>query len=104
MARCNCAWPGDEVNVISIDDYLQLPANGLLTNETMHRRAAGIGRQGMVRAMLRGIRYTLDNPDEAFEISLKYRARSRAGTRDQSRDLRRLPAISGRRRRAATSA
>jgi len=27
--------------------------------------------EGMVRAMLRGVRFTLDNPDEAFEISLK---------------------------------
>ncbi|NOX61279.1 MAG: ABC transporter substrate-binding protein [Chloroflexi bacterium] len=62
---------GQEVNIIVIDDYLKLPANGLVTNQqtiTENRELV----QGMVRAFLRGLRYTLDNPDEAFEISLKF--------------------------------
>ncbi|RME82275.1 MAG: myristoyl transferase [Caldilineae bacterium] len=62
---------GDEVNVIAVDDYLQLPSNGLVTNETVLRENPELV-QGMVRAMLRGIRYTLDHPDEAFDISLKH--------------------------------
>ncbi len=62
---------GDEVNTIAIDDYIQMPANGLLTNDkTLTEQPELV--EAMVRAMLRGIRYTLDNPDDAFEISLKY--------------------------------
>ncbi|MCP4197821.1 MAG: ABC transporter substrate-binding protein [Proteobacteria bacterium] len=62
---------GDEVNTIVIDDYIQMPANGLLTNEkTLTEQPELV--EAMVRAMLRGIRYTLDNPDDAFEVSLKY--------------------------------
>ncbi|MCO6449198.1 MAG: ABC transporter substrate-binding protein [Caldilineales bacterium] len=62
---------GDTVNIISVDDYLQLPANGLFTNETVIAENPELV-EGMVRALLRGIRFTLDNPDEAFEISLKF--------------------------------
>ncbi|HEY52133.1 MAG TPA: ABC transporter substrate-binding protein [Caldilineae bacterium] len=61
---------GEEVDVIVIDDYIKLPANGLVTNETVIAEQPQLVA-GMVRAMLRGIRFTLDNPDEAFEISLQ---------------------------------
>ena len=62
---------GDEINVISVDDYFHLPANGLFTNETTIAQQPELV-QGVVRAMLRGIRYTLDHPDEAYDISLKF--------------------------------
>lgn len=62
---------GEDINVIYVDDYIQLPANGLVTNETTIAEHPELV-EAMVRAMLRGIRYTLDHPDEAFEISLKY--------------------------------
>ena len=58
-------------NVILIDDYMHLPANGMITNEriiTEHPERV----EGMVRAMLRGVSYTLENPDDAFKISLDY--------------------------------
>ena len=62
---------GQEVNIIAVDDYIKLPANGLVTNQqTIEENPALV--QGMVRAFLRGLRYTLDNPDEAFAISLKF--------------------------------
>ncbi len=62
---------GTDVDVIVIDDYIKMPANGLITNETMVAEQPALV-ESMVRAMLRGIQFTLDNPDEAFEISLKY--------------------------------
>ena len=61
---------GEDVDVIVVDDYIKLPANGLVTNETVMAEQPQLV-EGMVRAILRGIRFTLDNPDEAFEISLK---------------------------------
>ena len=61
---------GEEVDVIVVDDYIKLPANGLVTNETVIAEQPALV-ESMVRAMLRGIRFTLDNPDEAFEISLQ---------------------------------
>ncbi len=62
---------GEDVDVIVIDDYIKMPANGLITNETMVAEQPALV-ESMVRAMLRGIQFTLDNPDEAFEISLKF--------------------------------
>jgi len=62
---------GIPTNVILIDDYMHLPANGLITNERIiadHPERV----ESMVRAMLRGVSYTLENPDDAFEISLDY--------------------------------
>lgn len=61
---------GRDVNVISVADYSTLPANGLVTNDkTIEERPELV--QKMVNAMLRGMRYTLDHPDEAFAISLE---------------------------------
>ncbi len=58
-------------SVIVVDDYMHLPANGLVTSEDVI--ASDPDRvQGMVRAMLRGVAYTLAHPDKAFEISLKF--------------------------------
>ncbi len=62
---------GIPTNVIVIDDYMHLPSNGLITNDaTIQAHPQRV--EGMVRGMLRGIAYTLEHPDEAFEISLKY--------------------------------
>lgn len=62
---------GEDVDVIVIDDYIKMPANGLVTNETMVAEQPALV-ESMARTMLRGIQFTLDHPDEAFEISLKY--------------------------------
>lgn len=62
---------GQEVDIILVADYADLVSNGLFTNEeTIERRPELV--QGMVRAALRGLAYTLEHPDEAFEIALKY--------------------------------
>jgi NitT/TauT family transport system substrate-binding protein len=62
---------GQAVDVIYVSDYANLVSNGLITNEkTLQARADLV--QGMVRAALRGLAYTLDHPDEAFDISLQH--------------------------------
>ena len=58
-------------DVILVDEYMHLPANGLVTSDeviTSHPDRV----TGMVRAMLLGVSDTLAHPDEAFSISLKY--------------------------------
>lgn len=62
---------GQAVDVIYVADYANLVSNGLITNETSIRERPELV-QGMVRAALRGLAYTLDHPDEAFDISLKH--------------------------------
>ncbi len=61
---------GQEVHVIPVSDYIDLPSNGLITNEQTIANSPELV-QKMVNAVLKAIRYTLDNPDEAFAISLR---------------------------------
>lgn len=62
---------GKTVGIIDVSDYIDLVANGIITNEkTIAERPALVA--GVVRAVLRGLRFTLDNPSEAFDITLKY--------------------------------
>lgn len=65
------AQAGIETVQIKLDDYLTIPANGLVTNEITQLNDPDLVR-GMVRASLKSIQYTLDNADEAFEIALIY--------------------------------
>lgn len=62
---------GYSIDVIRVSDYIDLVANGLVTNETTARERPELVR-AMVRAMLRGIEDTINQPDKAYEISLKY--------------------------------
>lgn len=65
------AQAGKKVNVIQVSDYIDLVANGLITNETVIKENPElVGR--MVRASLKGLEYTLNNPAESFEISRKF--------------------------------
>jgi NitT/TauT family transport system substrate-binding protein len=59
-----------DVNVIKVSDYATLVSNGLVTNETTIRNDPDLVR-GMVRAIQRGVAYTLDHPDEAFDLSVE---------------------------------
>ncbi len=61
---------GQEVIVIPVADYIDLPANGLVTNEQLIAQNPELV-QRMVNALLAAYRYTLANPDEAFAISLR---------------------------------
>ena len=65
------AQAGEAITMIGLDEYLAMPSNGLVTNEATLEEEPELVR-GMVRASLRGVEHTLANPDEAFEIALKY--------------------------------
>lgn len=62
---------GYSVDVIPVADYIDLVANGIITNETMIAEQPEQVR-AFVGALLKGIAYTLDNPDEAYAISKGY--------------------------------
>lgn len=65
------AQAGVATTQIQLDHYLQMPANGLVTNEkTIQEKPELVAK--MVRATLKAVQYTLDHPDEAFAISLKF--------------------------------
>ncbi len=62
---------GYDINVFQVADYIDLVANGLLTNEQMIQEHPEQVR-GMVRAILRGIEFTITDPQAAYQISLQY--------------------------------
>jgi NitT/TauT family transport system substrate-binding protein len=62
---------GYPVNVIRVADYVDLASNGILTNELTLANNPELVR-GMLRATLRGLSDTMDDPDAAFELSKKY--------------------------------
>jgi putative riboflavin transport system substrate-binding protein len=62
---------GQSLDIIYVADYANLVSNGLITNEKTIREHPDLA-QGMVRAALRGVAYTVEHPDEAFAISLKH--------------------------------
>jgi len=58
---------GYSIDVVYVADYANLVSNGLITNEqTIAERPELVQR--LVRAVLRGLRYTIEHPDEAFAI------------------------------------
>jgi len=62
---------GKEVDVITVSSYFDLVSNGIVTNEKTIAEEPELVK-GLVRAFLKGLRYTLEHPDEAFQISLRY--------------------------------
>lgn len=62
---------GEQVDVLRVADQFNLAANGIVVSEQLIADDPELVR-GFVQASLRGLRDTLDNPDEAFELSLKY--------------------------------
>lgn len=62
---------GFDIDVIPVSDYVQLAANGMITNETTLRENPDLVRR-MVAATRRGLEYAAENPDEAYEISKKF--------------------------------
>jgi len=62
---------GYEVSIIPVADYIDFVSNGLITNEKTLAEEPELVR-GIVRAMLRGLRDTLDDPDAAFDICRRY--------------------------------
>jgi NitT/TauT family transport system substrate-binding protein len=62
---------GYEINVLRVADYVRLASNGLITNEATIAQNPDLVRR-MVTAIQRGIADSLANPDQAYEICLKY--------------------------------
>ena len=61
---------GQDVTVLPVSDYIDLPSNGIITNEQTIREQPELV-QALVTATLRGLADTLNDPDAAFQISLK---------------------------------
>ncbi|RMF45226.1 MAG: myristoyl transferase, partial [Anaerolineae bacterium] len=65
------AAQGFDLTVFRVADYVSLASNGLVTNEQTIAENPDLVRR-MVKAVLRGLNYTLTYPDEAYEISKDY--------------------------------
>lgn len=74
---------GQKPSVIEVSQFIDLVANGLITDEKTVRENPDLVRR-MVRASLRGLRDTLAQPDAAFETTLKAVPEA-AKTRDAQR-------------------
>jgi NitT/TauT family transport system substrate-binding protein len=62
---------GYDVTTIPVTDYVNLASNGLISNEKTLAENPELVR-GFVQATLKGLRDTIADPDEAYEISKKY--------------------------------
>jgi NitT/TauT family transport system substrate-binding protein len=62
---------GIDVNVLSVAESFPLVSDGIVVSEALLADDPDMV-QGFVRATLRGLRATLESPDEAFELSLPY--------------------------------
>lgn len=61
---------GEDVTVIPVADFIDLPSNGIITNDkTIAERPDLV--QALVAAIMRGLADTLAEPDAAFELSLQ---------------------------------
>jgi NitT/TauT family transport system substrate-binding protein len=58
---------GVDVEVIEVSDYINLVANGLVVGDKLMADDPELV-QRTVRASLKGLSFTIDHPDEAFEI------------------------------------
>ena len=63
------ALQGVAIDQMTLDPYMTIPANGLVTNERTIEQDPGLVA-AMVRGLQRSISWTLDNPDAAFAIAL----------------------------------
>jgi NitT/TauT family transport system substrate-binding protein len=59
------------VNLIEVAAYADLISNGLITNDETIAQEPELVR-GMVRALLRGLQDTLNDPDAAFAVCREY--------------------------------
>jgi len=62
---------GYEIDLIRVSDYVKMASNGIITNESVLAENPQLV-QRLVRALLKGLADVLEDPDEAFEVSMKY--------------------------------
>ena len=65
------AVQGIDATVIPVTDYVDLVSNGLIVSEDSVANNPGLVR-AMVAALQESVRYSVDNPDETFDISKLY--------------------------------
>ena len=65
------AGMGEDINIIYVSDYIDMVANGIITNETVLAENPDLVER-FVRATLRGIHDTLADPEAAYDISKNY--------------------------------
>lgn len=61
---------GHEVVVLPVSEYIDLPSNGIITNDQTIREKPELV-QALVTALTMGLQDTLEDPDAAFEASLR---------------------------------
>jgi NitT/TauT family transport system substrate-binding protein len=61
---------GEEVVMLPVSDYIDLPSNGIITNDLTIREKPELV-QALVTALSSGLRDTLKDPDAAFAASLR---------------------------------
>lgn len=61
---------GLEVNVFEVSDYIDLVSNGLVVGDKLMTAEPELVEK-MAKATLKGLTYTIEQPDEAFEIVRK---------------------------------
>ena len=62
---------GYQIDEIKVKDYAHLVSNGLITNEKTISQSPDLVRK-MNQAILKGIADTIANPDDAYQVSMKY--------------------------------
>jgi NitT/TauT family transport system substrate-binding protein len=62
---------GENISVLKVSDAVQMVGNGLVTDEKTVQENPELVR-AMTMATLKAIQYTIDHPDEAYEISKAY--------------------------------
>jgi NitT/TauT family transport system substrate-binding protein len=62
---------GFDVTELRVADYTNLAANGVLTSEKMIAEDPELVK-AFVGAFLKGVQYTIEHPDEVYELSAKY--------------------------------
>ena len=77
---------GYEINVFRVQDYVSLVGNGLLSNEKTIQEEPELVRK-VVRALSKGIDWTVANPDEAFAICEKYVENLKSGDTDIQKEV-----------------
>jgi NitT/TauT family transport system substrate-binding protein len=71
MSRLQLQKMGIEIDQFKVSDAVDLVSNGIITNEKTLQEDPELV-QAVVSATLKGMNYTIQHPDEAFEISKKY--------------------------------
>jgi NitT/TauT family transport system substrate-binding protein len=62
---------GFDVTELRVADYTNLAANGILASEKVIAEDPELVR-AFVGAFLKGLKYTIENPDEAYKLSATY--------------------------------